>query len=138
MILKVAADPTELPDRVRAELTGADHAVAPDRFAGAAQPVRDVEVLLELVPQWDMDERPAVQRRLNQPVPCQNPAQGLTCWFTLGARAYSPRLPVHGPDVRLAGAPSAQRRRQGRGDPRATARGRGAAAAGRAPEAGLG
>ena len=61
MILKVAADPTELPDRVRAELTGADHAVAPDRFAGAAQPVRDVEVLLELVPQWDMDERPAVQ-----------------------------------------------------------------------------
>ena|SRR5216683_6052957 len=25
-----------------------------------------------------------------RPVPCQNPAQGLTCCFTLGVRAYSP------------------------------------------------
>jgi hypothetical protein len=45
---------------------------------------------------------------LSQRVPCQNPARGLTCWFTLNARAHSPRLPVHGPGVRLAGAPGPQ------------------------------
>ncbi len=37
-------------------------------------------------------------------VPCQNPAQGLTCCFTLGARADPSRLPVHGPGAWLAGA----------------------------------
>lgn len=31
-------------------------------------------------------------------MPCQNPAQGLTCCLTLGARA-DPSLPVHGPGV---------------------------------------
>jgi Integrase core domain len=40
------------------------------------------------------------------------PACGLTRWVTLGARAHSPRLPVHGPGVRLAGAPGPRRRRQ--------------------------
>src|SRR6202023_3178032 len=34
-----------------------------------------------------------------KPVPCRNPAHGLTWCFTLGARAHSPRLPVHGPGV---------------------------------------
>jgi ABC-2 type transport system permease protein len=33
---------------------------------------------------------------------------GLAWCFTLVARAHSPRLPVHGPDVRLAGAAGAQ------------------------------
>jgi len=44
----------------------------------------------------------------SRPVLCQNPAHSLTCCFTIGARAYPPRLPVHGPRVRLAGAPGAQ------------------------------
>jgi hypothetical protein len=45
-------------------------------------------------------------------VPCAvpKPCVCLTCWFTLGARADSPRLPVHGPGVRLAGTAGAQRR----------------------------
>ena len=34
--------------------------------------------------------------------------RGLTCCFTLGARANPSRLPLHGPGVRLAGAPGAQ------------------------------
>ena len=34
---------------------------------------------------------------------CQYPAKGLTCCFTLSARAYPSRLPVHDPGVRLAG-----------------------------------
>jgi hypothetical protein len=37
-----------------------------------------------------------------------NPAHGLTWWFTLVARAHPPRLPVHGPGGRLAGAAGAQ------------------------------
>ena len=41
-------------------------------------------------------------------VPCQNPTHALTCCFTLSARAHPSRLPVHGPGVRLAGAPGAQ------------------------------
>jgi hypothetical protein len=45
--------------------------------------------------------------------------------------AHSPRLPVHGPGVRLSGAPGPQRRRQGRGD-------HGAAAPGRPTKAELG
>jgi hypothetical protein len=39
----------------------------------------------------------------------------------VGARAHPSRLPVHGPDVRLAGALGAERCRQGCGDPRAAA-----------------
>ena len=39
---------------------------------------------------------------------CRNPVQGLTCCFTFGARAHSPHLPVHGLDVRLAGAAGAR------------------------------
>ena len=39
---------------------------------------------------------------------CQYPAKGLTCCFTLSARAYPPRLPVHDPGVRLAGTAGAQ------------------------------
>ena len=35
-----------------------------------------------------------------RPVLCQNPAQGLTCCFTLSVRAYPSRLPIHGPGVR--------------------------------------
>jgi len=41
---------------------------------------------------------------------------GLTCCSTLGARAHTSCLPVHGPGVRLTGAPGAQRCRQGCGD----------------------
>jgi hypothetical protein len=39
-------------------------------------------------------------------LPCSAPnlVHGLNCCFTLGACARSPHLPVHGPDVRLAGA----------------------------------
>jgi hypothetical protein len=44
----------------------------------------------------------------SQAVPCQNSAQCLTCCFTLGARAYPSRLPLHGPGVRLGGAPGPQ------------------------------
>jgi hypothetical protein len=42
------------------------------------------------------------------PVPCQNPAHCLTWCFTLGAHAHSPRLPVYGTGVRLAGAAGGQ------------------------------
>ena len=42
------------------------------------------------------------------PVLCQNPAQSLTCYFTIGACAHPSRLPVHGPGARLAGALGAQ------------------------------
>jgi hypothetical protein len=35
----------------------------------------------------------------------ENPVQGLTCCFTLGARADPSRLPLHGSGVRLARAP---------------------------------
>ena len=45
---------------------------------------------------------------IGRPVLCQNSTHGLTCCFTIGARAYPPHLPVHGPRVRLAGAPGAQ------------------------------
>jgi hypothetical protein len=51
---------------------------------------------------------PRRENRGGLPVLCQNPVQGLTCCFTLGARAHSPHLPVHGPGVRLAGAAGAQ------------------------------
>src|SRR5215831_10132319 len=47
-------------------------------------------------------------------------AEHLTWASTLGARARSPRLSTHGPVVRLAGAPRAQRRLEGRGDLGAT------------------
>jgi pimeloyl-ACP methyl ester carboxylesterase len=71
-------------------------------------------------------------------VPCQNQRLGLTCCSTLGVHAYPPHLRVHGPGVRLAGTPGAQRCREGCGDTGAAARGRGAAPAGRPAEAGLG
>jgi hypothetical protein len=45
---------------------------------------------------------------LKRVVPCQNPVHDLTWCFTLGARAHSPHLPVHGPGDRLAGAAGAQ------------------------------
>jgi hypothetical protein len=41
---------------------------------------------------------------------------GLTCWSTLGARSHPPCLLVHGPGIRLAGAPIAQCRRTHRRD----------------------
>jgi len=41
-------------------------------------------------------------------VACQNPACGLTCCSTVGARGHAPLLPVHGPAVRLAGATDAK------------------------------
>ena len=43
------------------------------------------------------------------PVPCQHPRGGLTWGSRLGVRARTPCLPVHGPRVRLAGAPGAHR-----------------------------
>src|SRR5260370_39015675 len=64
--------------------------------------------------------------------------RSLTCCFTLGARAHSPRLPVHGPGVRLAGAPGTQRRRQGRRDLGPPPLGRDLASAGRPPQTGPG
>ena len=45
--------------------------------------------------------------RPRHPVLCQ-PCAGMTCCFTLGARAGPSRLPVRGPGVRLAGAAGAQ------------------------------
>jgi pimeloyl-ACP methyl ester carboxylesterase len=48
-------------------------------------------------------------------------AHHLTWSSNLGAHALSPRLSPHGPAVRLGGAPCAERRRQGRGDPGAAA-----------------
>ena len=69
---------------------------------------------------------------------CQTLRRGLACCYILGAHADPSRLPVHGPGARLADAPGAQRRRQGRGDLDPPARGRGATAAGPPPEAGLG
>jgi len=45
-------------------------------------------------------------------VPCQNPHVALTCWSTLGVRAHSPHLPLHGPGVRLAGTGALRRRSQ--------------------------
>ena len=77
-------------------------------------------------------------RPLRHGVLCRNPAYGLICWFTLGARAHPTRLPVHSPRARLAGPPGGQRCRQGRGDLGPPPRGRGAEAAGRPPETGLG
>src|ERR1019366_5154645 len=65
-------------------------------------------------------------------------AEHLTSASTRGTRALSPRLPAHGPVVRLAGAPRAKRCLEGRGDPGFAARGRGLAPSGRPPEAGLG
>src|SRR5262249_3627896 len=62
----------------------------------------------------------------------------LTWTSTLGTRALPPRLPAHGPVVRLAGAARAQRCIQRRGDLGAAARGSGPAPPGRPPEAGLG
>jgi hypothetical protein len=62
---------------------------------------------------------------------------GLT-WFTLGARAHPTRLPVHSPHARLVRPPGGQRRGQRRGDLDSSPRGRGAAAAGRPAETGLG
>ncbi len=43
-------------------------------------------------------------------VPCQNPRGGLTCCSALGAHAHPPCLYAHGPGVRLAGPPGAERR----------------------------
>ncbi len=51
-------------------------------------------------------ERLAV-RLLSSPVPCQNPAQYLTCCFMLSTRADPSRLPLHGPGARLGGAAGA-------------------------------
>ena len=65
-------------------------------------------------------------------------ADHLTSASTLGTRALSPRVSAHGPVVRLAGAPRAQRRLERRGDPGVAARGCGPAPSGRPPEAGLG
>ena len=65
-------------------------------------------------------------------------AEHLTSASTLGTRAHSPRLPVHGPVVRLAGAPRAEQHLKGRGDLGPAARGCGPAPSGRPPEAGLG
>jgi hypothetical protein len=62
----------------------------------------------------------------------------LTWASTLCTRALPPRLPAHGPVVRLAGAARAQRYIQRRGDLGAAARGSGPAPPGRPPEAGLG
>ena len=45
------------------------------------------------------------------PVPCQNPHEGLTLGFALGAHARPPCLPAHHPALRLAGAASPERRR---------------------------
>ena len=45
---------------------------------------------------------------LNARVLCHNTVQGLTCCFTLGARADPSCLLAHDPGVRLAGAPGAQ------------------------------
>ena len=55
-------------------------------------------------------QRLASIRSPHSGVPCSmpKPRAGLTCCFTLGACARSPHLPVHGPDVRLAGAAGAQ------------------------------
>jgi len=72
------------------------------------------------------------------PVPRQNRRVALTCWSTLGAHAHTTHLRVHDPGVQLAGAPGAQRRREGRGDTGAAARGRGLAPTGPTAEAGLG
>ena len=45
------------------------------------------------------------------PVPCQNPHEGLTLGFALGAHARPPCLPAHHPALRLAGAASPERHR---------------------------
>src|SRR5260370_35084087 len=65
-------------------------------------------------------------------------AEHLTWASILGTRALPPRLPAHGPAVRLADAARAQRHVQRRGDPGAAARRRGPAPSGRPPEAELG
>src|ERR1019366_3046432 len=49
-------------------------------------------------------------------VGCESSAERLTWASTLGTRALSPRLSAHGPVVRLAGAPRAERHLEGRGD----------------------
>jgi len=72
------------------------------------------------------------------PVPCQNSCGGLIWGSMLGARAHSSCVSVHGPRVRLAGAPYQERCCQGSRDPGAPARGRDLAPDGRPPEAGLG
>jgi DNA-binding CsgD family transcriptional regulator len=65
------------------------------------------EVLAKVITAADLlsGGRQRCQRTL---VPCQNSARGLAWCFTLGARARSPHLPVHGPVVRLAGAAGPQ------------------------------
>ena len=63
-------------------------------------------------------------------------AGGLTCGSRLGARAHPPRLPVHGPGVRLVLLAQSDAVKDA-GDPRDPARDRGLASARRPPEARL-